>query len=266
MTSDQRYISKELTHFTGGDCIKPDRTPDEDAQYACLVKILRDGRLLHRRDCPDGPARFEFRGDKSFMQRTMIHVDAVYFCDIPVPDFAVHTVKYSPFGLSFLKSFLIRQGANPAFYVAGDSVIPPDHPGAKVLFPDPKRRPEPLTRAELMERLIKDHLVSDNRLLAEAFREKVDKGLTPRGTVFSAAAILDSMIRSDFLSFCVPFDSKKDDTDKENYYMEREWRVIGDVKFKLDDVCRVILPGRYAKRFREDVPEYFGQIAFPEIE
>jgi hypothetical protein len=196
----------------------------------------------------------------------MIHVDAVYFCDIPVADFAIHTAKYSAFGLSFLKSFLIKQGANPAFYIAGDSVIPPDHPGAKVLFPDPAKRPDPLTRAELMERLIKDHLVSSNRLTSEAFRERYDHGPTPKGTVLWTAPMLDSMIRSHFLSFCVPFDSQRDDTDEKNFYMEREWRVIGDVKFKLEDVCRVILPGRYAKRFRQDLPGYFGQITFPEIE
>ncbi len=200
------------------------------------------------------------------MQRTMVHVDAVYLCDIPVADFGIHTAKYSAFGLSFLKSFLIKQGATPAFYIVGDSVVPPDDPGAIVLFPDPAKRPDPLTRAELMERLIKDYLVSSNRLISEAFRERYDHGPTPKGTVLSTAPILDSMVRFHFLSFCVPFDSQKDDTDEKNFYMEREWRVIGDVRFRLDDVCRVILRSRYAKRFREDVPDYLGQITFPEIE
>jgi hypothetical protein len=262
MTHHQRYVSKELTHFTGRKCKRPDGSPDEDAQYDCLKQILRDGHLLP----PDGSARVEFLCNGSFMQRTMIHVDAVYFCDIPVADFGIHAAKYSEFGLSFLKSFLIKQGATPAFYIAGDSVIPPDNPTAELLFPGRSGRPDPLTRAELMERLIKDHLVSGNRLLDEAFRERVNHGLTQRSTVLSTAPILDSMIRLHFLSFCVPFDSQKDDTDEKNYYMEREWRVIGDVKFKLDEVRRVILPGRYVKRFREDVPGYFGQITFPEIE
>jgi len=76
------------------------------------------------------------------------------------------------------------------------------------------------------------------------------------------SGIIDSMIRSHFLSFCVPFDSGKNDADQENYYMEREWRVIGDVKFALEDVCRVILPSPYARRLRDDVPDYAGQITF----
>ena len=74
--------------------------------------------------------------------------------------------------------------------------------------------------------------------------------------------MLGPMIRSHFLSFCVPFDSEKDDADEENYYMEREWRVVGPVRFALEDVCRVILPKPLAKRFRADVPGYMGQITF----
>lgn len=81
-------------------------------------------------------------------------------------------------------------------------------------------------------------------------------------TALVTASILGSLVRSHFVSFCVPFDSAKDETHKENYYMEREWRVIGDVRFTLDDVCRVILPPRYAKQFRRDVPDCFGQVTF----
>lgn len=153
MTSLQRYVSKELTHFAGRDLKRPDNTPDEDAQYDCLVKILRDGRLLHRRDDPDGPARVAFRGDGSFVERTVIELDAVYFCDIPAEDFSIHIEKYSSFGLSFLKPFLVKQGANPAFYVAANSIVPASDGAAELLFHD-RPRPDPLTRGTLMDRMI----------------------------------------------------------------------------------------------------------------
>jgi hypothetical protein len=48
----------------------------------------------------------------------------------------------------------------------------------------------------------------------------------------------------------------------ENYYMERELWVLGNLNFNLDDVYRVILPQEYASRFREQVPGYSGQITF----
>jgi len=46
--------------------------------------------------------------------------------------------------------------------------------------------------------------------------------------------------------------------------MEREWRIGNPVNFQLENVARVFLPGNYAKRFREDLPAYFGQIGFVE--
>ncbi|MGA3190286.1 MAG: abortive infection system antitoxin AbiGi family protein [Bryobacteraceae bacterium] len=58
------------------------------------------------------------------------------------------------------------------------------------------------------------------------------------------------------------FDPSKDEDHNENYYMEREWRVLGTVPFSLEDVVRIILPSSFAKRFRVDVPEYWGQLTF----
>jgi hypothetical protein len=40
-----------------------------------------------------------------------------------VSDLEIHMRKYSPFGLSFLKPFLIDKGANPVFYIARNSKV-----------------------------------------------------------------------------------------------------------------------------------------------
>lgn len=42
----QRYVSDELTHFVGRDL------PDNEARYALLLKILRDGFLSSDPDSP----------------------------------------------------------------------------------------------------------------------------------------------------------------------------------------------------------------------
>ena len=49
------------------------------------------------------------------------------------------------------------------------------------------------------------------------------------------------------------FDPHLDDNDKQNFYMEREWRVMRQVRFRLVDVTRIMLPERFARRFRRDV-------------
>jgi len=189
----------------------------------------------------------------------MINVDAVYFCDIPTADLKIHMAKYSQFGVSFLKSFLVKKGANPAFYIAGDSIIPTDDATARIVFPS-GAMPTPLTRSALMNQLIKTHLGNPDRQRNVAQIEGYNSALLQAEIVRSQ--LLDAMIRANFLSFCVPFDSAKDDDDASNYYMEREWRVIGNVSFSVEDVWRIIIPKLYAKRFREDMQDYAGQITF----
>jgi hypothetical protein len=58
------------------------------------------------------------------------------------------------------------------------------------------------------------------------------------------------------------FDETKAEDDPENYYMEREWRVTGDVPFELTHVKRVVIPGEYSERFHRDVPDYHQQVSF----
>jgi hypothetical protein len=44
--------------------------------------------------------------------------------------------------------------------------------------------------------------------------------------------------------------------------MEREWRILGRLEFSLGDVSRVIFPQEFASRFREELPDYIGQVTF----
>ena len=65
-----------------------------------------------------------------------------------------------------------------------------------------------------------------------------------------------------FFSFIKCFDASKEDTDNDNYYMEREWRMLGHLLFGLDAVRRIIIPEDYARRLRKDLPEYTAQVTF----
>lgn len=60
------------------------------------------------------------------------------------------------------------------------------------------------------------------------------------------------------------FDHLYPEDHPDNYYYEREWRVVGNVEFSLEDVKRVLIRQKYAKRFREDCPQYYGQLTFLE--
>jgi hypothetical protein len=70
-------------------------------------------------------------------------------------------------------------------------------------------------------------------------------------------------------AFVKPFHASTADTGPENFYMEREWGVLGNVDFGIDDVYRVFLLPGYARRFRDDLrddlgdlQQYAGQLTF----
>ncbi len=61
------------------------------------------------------------------------------------------------------------------------------------------------------------------------------------------------------------FDHALLDHHPDNYYFEREWRIVGSLRFSVDDILRVFMPKEYAKQFRKDCPDYCGQITFADI-
>jgi Putative abortive phage resistance protein AbiGi, antitoxin len=120
----QRYVSPELTHFVG----KRLSEDQQDQQYSLLVNdILKAGWLMH--PSFDRPPKEGLSGSPLVGGTPTPDVDdteaaywrGICFCDIPVTDLEIHMNKYSRFGLSFLKHFLVDQGANPVLYVAKNS-------------------------------------------------------------------------------------------------------------------------------------------------
>lgn len=65
-------------------------------------------------------------------------------------------------------------------------------------------------------------------------------------------------------SFIKSFDATTVDEDPANFYMEREWRILGNVNFASSNVSRIILPQAYADRIRQDLPEYEGKTTYAE--
>jgi Putative abortive phage resistance protein AbiGi, antitoxin len=121
--SIQRYVSDELTHFVG-------RELSQEEQYATLVdKILKTGWLLSDPRVYTPTEANEVLDSKGlgYEYHPSAPVDEMYlhqvvcFCDIPITDLEIHMRKYSRFGLSFLKPFLTKKGANPVLYMAKNS-------------------------------------------------------------------------------------------------------------------------------------------------
>ena len=218
----QRYVSKELTHFVGRNL------PCEEKRYRLLLKILKEGKLI----APNPP--FGIRGSSEKVSRNLVvnaavpfsegayHPQVVCFCDIPVGDLGIHMGKYGNFGLSFEKSFLLKNGANPVFYIATESTF-----FTETNFDD----------------------------MIERFRSSFGKQMRSSADHKESLEI-ERFIDFQVFSFMKEFGKATEDDSEKNYYMEREWRVWGDVNFELSDVFRIILPKSYVGRLKKEPVSY----------
>jgi|GEM_PF-3339833 len=234
----------------------------EEQLYERLVSILKEGQLK------TGGKETGVNADPSIGKEgmTVEHVityevgsrslqkifdpAVICFCDIPVEDIGIHVSKHSPFGLAFSRGFLLERGTNPVLYLAEDTKVGEGAGTLGSLFIDE------------MNRAL--HLLSELQLAhshpAGAPRFQGVQGL-PHGVTHDATLIHQFLLIHVF-AFVKAFRGDSADDDPENYYMEREWRRYGDLDFTLEDVCRVYLPRRFAKRLRADLPDYYGQVTF----
>ncbi len=261
----QRYVSKELTHFVG-------KGLSEEEQYITLIKILNEGWLTSPPHNPLVGGNLMRSSAFPISSNRKYRPQCLCFCDIPVNDLNIHIKKYSPFGLSFLKSFLVAQGANPVFYIASNSSA------QKILTDISKIREKNLDTVKDFK-TFGPGIFYDKTTRSQYFDDMIDEYHKLFDTIFKIISqereipsVSEDMKRflnlRRFLEFHIFaflkfFDSNKSDEDIENFYMEREWRLIDNLKFNLNDVYRIILPEKYAERFREDMPKYRGQITFP---
>jgi hypothetical protein len=255
----QRYVSKELTHFVGASL-----RPNEEAQYALFRDILRSGKLRNPSFGDGfGYALSPVANDLG----ESLSAPVVCFCDIPVDDLQLHSAKYGRFGLSFRKEHLVQKGATPVFYVVKAAPTLPvlghmfsyDRPLAErgEWSPPTSAVFAPRSRYDLFE-LWK---YASMRMAMEA---------SSSGQQHSTYDFMQGPWWSDYQEFFslyvfgyVKFmDAGLADDDARNFYMEREWRVLNGVTFELDDVVRVLIPEAFARTFRVDFPEYFGQVSF----
>lgn len=250
----QRYISSELTHFVGRK-----NKSTKEKQYKVLVKILREGLLTPTHKDPERAGYLAtflngqisnnrmFNPENTHVKNTFV----ICFCDIPVVDQYIHMSKYGQFGISFRKEFLIQQGANPVFYIAKNSKINVSEIASTAI--------RTTSRADYFNGMFPMY-----HSLFDELRALINQYALPkqRAVTIKKLAEIDLFLKLYTFSFLKFFDDAKNDDDHENYYMEREWRIVGDLKFEIKDVHRVVLPKSYVKLFRKDVSEFNGQISF----
>jgi hypothetical protein len=98
--------------------------------------------------------------------------------------------------------------------------------------------------------------------LSGAQIDLLETGLKGNAQAANASRMITEFLMHHIFSFIKCFDAQLVPDDQRNYYMEREWRIAGNLSFNLNDVHRVFLPSGYAKKFRNDLPAYSAQLSF----
>jgi len=156
--------------------------------------------------------------------------------------------KYSRFGIAFRKKFLLKKGATPVMYVPADgrpALLPPFRPYRRgVVRTNSVAFDEFWRRYQRLAAWMQNTGPSSKRELVGLFEDVTE------------------FLNMNVLSHLKFFNPYLPDRHKHNFYMEREWRVMRQVRFGLKDVIRIILPARFALRFRRDFPRYNGEVVF----
>ncbi len=286
----QRFVSPFLRHFVG----KSLETDDE--QYEVLVTILKDRWLVHPGQLANeekNPGRKDNRTEGSGVVVTMgkgtlskgdlYRHDIICFGDIPRPDLLSHCERYSYFGLALTKEFLISKGARPVMYVpSGALAHKKKNQTIEVAFDEfserHERRKDSTMGPMMAQAAAASKIIAESesqihpdgsKTLPPAVNELVantlfpDPGGDPDKAFTKFREDIDVALYRHFLDlhimgFVKFFDPALPDDHINNFYMEREWRVMGNVSFSLGDVREVYLPEEYISRLKEDTG-YSGQ-------
>jgi hypothetical protein len=256
----QRYISKELVHFVG-------RGMSSDDQFELLLKIINEGWITHPPHNPNISGNLSVNPNAAISKNEMYAPEITCFVDIPVQDLSIHMQKYSSVGISFSKNFIVDAGGAPVYYIPA---------GAKVrhLKDIDAEDYMKLTHEQLIAHLYEDiskaqhfdEMLKEYYELFNIFRDisrKIDPSPGVSG-LFKRVIELERFLSFHVYSYFKFFDHTLPDDDPDNYYFEREWRVVGNVKFEICNVKTVFFPNKYADKFRNSFPVYTGQVIFTE--
>lgn len=269
MRNSTSYVSDKLCHFVGSSCL------NDDARYEVLTKVLKSGFVAKNPQDPHSVYRHWNVGFITIDENgeSFHNLDCICFCDIPDESLHIHTGKYGHFGIGFGKDFLVSYGARPVTYIpargqmniiSGESLTQKNTMRTLIeLSEDSYNVAKLMTyiskHSEIVEYL-KNH-VKDN-----IYNWKINQiGMLSLYTAVNSiledvneiAQSVNCLLDQNFL-YNKYYDHTLSENDPENYYYEREWRVLRTVFFTMNDIVTVYLPSAYVKRFVNDFPEYNG--------
>lgn len=232
-TVSQCYISNQLIHFVGRHC------ENLEDQYELFLSILRSGRLsnsIENAKKPEGYSEIEINGAAKISQNEMFISQMICFCDIPFDQLEIHSSKYGRFGMAFNKDFIVRKGGSPVYYMPIQSKVS-----------------SIINRGEYFDKKLDwffNYFLNETENEGEKMKDMIKD--------------IENFLSYHFFSYIKFFDHKLTDYDPNNFYFEREWRILGNLYFGVNDITTIFIPSNYKKQLRIDFPEFESKVeTFP---
>jgi hypothetical protein len=234
------YTSDELFHFVGHAS-----PTDDNENFGKLRNILDSNCISHSpHDASWGKISHETRWDNRLETEQLIVPSVTCYADIPFEALSTHTSKYGKFGVALPRWLLIKYGARPVTYIPMRSDDWQSIYGRSLL-----------RDIEAAVKSFKEQVV-ENQQQIEPRSRTLDKPRTPE----EAIAAIHTILLKDFLAFIKPFNSELPNDHPSNYYMEREWRKYGNMKFEADQVSRILVAKGYKEQTIEKYPVYEDRV------
>ncbi len=232
------YTSLELFHFVGHQDPK-----NHKANYEILKNVLRSKCVTYSpSDLSWGPVEHKIDWNRSILDETLIVPTITCYADIPKNALDVHMKKYGFFGMSLDRQYLVSFHARPVTYIpiySGDIL----GISGRTLIRDIESS---------VKGFYKYYLKTE-----EKNQEDYSRGLgsLPKDAKEFVSALKSTLLK-DFIGFIKPFNSELNIDNPDNYYMEREWRKLGNIKFEEDVVHTVVILRDYEDDFLREFPQY----------
>jgi hypothetical protein len=234
-----RYTSEHLYHFVG--FANPD---DDSANYGTLFKIIRSGKVIYKGfDARTIGMDYSIDWSVDVAKGKLILPAVTCYGDIPREALKIHMTKYGKVGIGFRRSFLVTKGARPVIYIPVKQKDYWDGFGPN--------------RGKLgLQSLLSawDAFHEYVSFPAGQRRNEIYAHDRPRDAD-EAILRMESLMEKDFLPFLKAFDSELLEEHIDNFYMEREWRLIGKLSFFRDDIAEIIIPKKLTNEFIADFPK-----------
>ncbi len=144
-------------------------------------------------------------------------------CDIPFKDLLIHMVRYGQFGISFHKNDAVTEGLfNPVLYLH--------------------------KKADFFDR---------SSSLLNTIEKNIDQKNPAFETLQEFLSLLGSYTKRSDLLHPATIDTKKDESQNNNFYFEREWRSTHDWDFNDKSIAAIMMPSSYICRFRKKFEDRF---------